>query len=81
MDDNQDFHGTSPDLYEEILAYESLDPYEGLLNRSKSTRADLKHSTKEFHAKSILKTDLPIVVIANSLTIQRDHFCTAQETF
>ena len=47
MDDNQDFHGTSPDLYEEILAYESLDPYEGLLNRSKSTRADLKNSTKE----------------------------------
>ena len=35
MDDNQDFHGTSPDLYEEILAYESLDPYEGLLNHSK----------------------------------------------
>ena len=63
MDDNQDFHGTSPDLYEEILAYQSLDPYEGLLNRSKSTRADLKNSTKEFHAKSILKTDLPIVVI------------------
>ena len=47
MDNNQDFHGTSPDLYEEILAYESLDPYEGLLNRSKSTRADLKNSTKE----------------------------------
>ena len=47
MDNNQDFHGTSPDLYEEILAYESLDPYEGLLNRSKSTRAYLKNSAKE----------------------------------
>ena len=47
MDNNQDFHGTSPDLYEQILAYESLDPYEGLLNRSKSTRAYLKNSAKE----------------------------------
>ena len=47
MDDNQDFHGTSPDLYEEILAYESLDPYEGLLKRSKSTKAYLKNSAKE----------------------------------
>ena len=55
MDDNQDFHGTSPDLYEEILAYESLDPYEGLLNRSKSTRADLKNSAKEVSSQEHLK--------------------------
>ena len=35
MDDNQDFHGKNPDLYEEILYSENLDPYEGLLNYSK----------------------------------------------
>ena len=38
MDDDQDFHGKNPDLYEEILASESLDPYEGLLNNPKSTK-------------------------------------------
>ncbi len=35
MDDNQDFHEKNPDLYEEVLASKSLDPYEGLLNHSK----------------------------------------------
>ena len=35
MDDNQDFHGKNTDLYEEILASEYLDPYEGLLKHSK----------------------------------------------
>ena len=35
MDENQDLHGKDPDLYEEILSAESLDPYEGLLNHSK----------------------------------------------
>ena len=35
MDDNQDFYKKDPDLYEEILASKSLDPYEGLLNHSK----------------------------------------------
>ena len=38
MATNQDFYGKSPDLYEEILAYESLDPYEGLLNRSNKSK-------------------------------------------
>ena len=47
MDDNQDFDEKSSDLYEEVLVSESLDQYEGLLNRSKSTRAYLKNSTKE----------------------------------
>ena len=47
MDDNQDFDEKSPDLYEEVLISESLDQYEGLLNRSKSTRAYLENSTKE----------------------------------
>ena len=32
IDDNQDFHEKNPDLYEEILASKSLDPYEDLLN-------------------------------------------------
>tara|TARA_Y100001968_G_scaffold112262_1_gene101701 strand:- start:985 stop:1125 length:141 start_codon:yes stop_codon:yes gene_type:complete len=35
MDNNQDFYGKNPDLYEEILASKSLDPYETLLNYSK----------------------------------------------
>ena len=35
MDDNQDFHEKSPDLYEAILASKALDPYEGLFNHSK----------------------------------------------
>ena len=35
MDDNQDLHRKNPDLYEEVLISESLDPYEGLLNHSK----------------------------------------------
>ena len=38
MDDNQDFLGMNPDLYEEVLVSESLDQYEGLLNHSKSTK-------------------------------------------
>ncbi len=38
MDENQDLHGKDPDLYEEILSAESLDPYEGLLNHSKSNK-------------------------------------------
>ena len=38
MDDNQDLHRKNPDLYEEVLISESLDPYEGLLNHSKSTK-------------------------------------------
>ncbi len=38
MDDNQDFHGKNPDIYEEVLISESLDQYEGLLNHSKSTK-------------------------------------------
>ena len=47
MDDNLDFYAKSPDLYEEVLVSESLDQYEGLLNRSKSTKAYLKNITKE----------------------------------
>ncbi|KGG14818.1 MULTISPECIES: hypothetical protein [unclassified Prochlorococcus] len=43
MDDNQDFDEKSPDLYEEVLVSESLDQYEGLLNRSKSTKEYLKN--------------------------------------
>ncbi len=38
MDNNQDFHENNPDLYEEILASEFLDPYEGLLKHSKNTK-------------------------------------------
>ena len=38
MDDNQDLHRKNPELYEEVLISESLDPYEGLLNHSKSTK-------------------------------------------
>ncbi len=38
MKANQDFHWKNPDLYEEILASESLDPYEGLLNNSKGPK-------------------------------------------
>ena len=35
------------DLYEEILVYESLDQYEGLLNHCKNMKKDLKkHSIK-----------------------------------
>tara|TARA_B100001250_G_C19727574_1_gene756833 strand:- start:413 stop:559 length:147 start_codon:yes stop_codon:yes gene_type:complete len=47
MDDNQDFDEKSPDLYEEVLVSESLDQYEGLLNRSKSTKAYRKNITNE----------------------------------
>ena len=45
MDDNQGFDEKNPDVYEEILVSEDLDQYEGLLNRSKRTRAYLKNST------------------------------------
>ncbi len=34
------------DLYEEILAYESLDQYEGLLNHYKTKKKDLKNFQK-----------------------------------
>ena len=46
MDDNQDFLGMNPDLYEEVLVSESLDQYEGLLNHSKSTKKCPQGSTK-----------------------------------
>ena len=38
MNDNQGFQEKIPDLYEEILTSQALDPYEGLLNQSKSTK-------------------------------------------
>ena len=47
MDDNQDFHGKNPDLYEEVLISESLDQYEGLLNHSKSTKKSPIDITKK----------------------------------
>ena len=46
MDDNQDFLGMNPDLYEEVLISESLDQYEGLLNHSKSTKKCPQGNTK-----------------------------------
>ena len=35
------------DLYEEILTYESLDQYEGLLNHYRNNKKDLKRTLKE----------------------------------
>ena len=35
------------DLYEEILIYESLDQYEGLLNHYKNNKKDLKRTFKK----------------------------------
>ena len=54
MDDNQDFHGKNPDLYEEVLVSESLDQYEGLLNHSKSTKKCPQGSTKGVKGPSSL---------------------------
>ena len=47
MDENQDLHGKDPDLYEEILSAESLDPYEGLLNHAKSSKKHPKDIKKK----------------------------------
>ena len=35
------------DLYEEILTYESLDQYEGLLNHYRNNKKDLKRTFKK----------------------------------
>ena len=47
MDDNQDLQRKNPDLYEEVLISESLDPYEALLNHSKSTKKSPIDITKK----------------------------------
>ena len=54
MDDNQDFLGMNPDLYEEVLVSESLDQYEGLLNHSKSTKKCPQGSRKVVKGPSSL---------------------------
>ena len=58
MDDNQDFLGMNPDLYEEVLISESLDQYEGLLNHSKSTKKCPQGSTKGVKGPSSLDLNL-----------------------
>ena len=35
------------DLYEEILTYESLDQYEGLLNHYRNNKKDLKRTLRK----------------------------------
>ena len=35
------------DLYEEILTYQSLDPYEGLLNHHENNKKDLKRTLRK----------------------------------
>ena len=56
MDDNQDFLGMNPDLYEEVLISESLDQYEGLLNHSKSTKKSPIDITKKISSQTPIKS-------------------------
>ena len=56
MDDNQDLQRKNPDLYEVVLLFESLDPYEGLLNHSKSTKKSPIDITKKISSQTPIKS-------------------------
>tara|TARA_Y100001968_G_scaffold305585_1_gene321580 strand:+ start:516 stop:668 length:153 start_codon:yes stop_codon:yes gene_type:complete len=47
MDNKENFIGEESDLYEEILVFESLDQYEGLLNHCKNKKKDLQRNFKK----------------------------------
>ena len=46
MNNKERILGQESNLYEEILVYESLDQYEGLLNHLKNKKKDLKEPIK-----------------------------------
>ena len=47
MHNKEHFLEEETDLYEEILTYESLDQYEGLLNHLKTKKKDIKRTFKK----------------------------------
>ena len=47
MNNKERFIDEETDLYEEILTYEALDQYEGLLNHYNKTKKELKRSLKK----------------------------------
>ena len=47
MNNKESFIDEETDLYEEILTYESLDQYEGLLNHYRNNKKDLKITFKK----------------------------------
>ena len=79
MDDNQDFLGMNPDLYEEVLVSESLDQYEGLLNHSKSTKKCPQVSTKGVKGPSSLDLNWMRLREAREYTPPDSAFCTIPE--